>query len=118
MQASHPPHPISPLRDRSFVKLLSFRFQSSLAYQIIAVVVGWHIYQLTHDPYALGLVGLAEVIPYFGCALFAGYVVDHHSRRIFGVLASIVLSCNALVLVAEQKKALAVAHAQFARQPG
>ena len=100
MQASHPPHPISPLRDRSFVKLLSFRFQSSLAYQIIAVVVGWHIYQLTHDPYALGLVGLAEVIPYFGCALFAGYVVDHHSRRIFGVLASIVLSCNALVLVA------------------
>ena len=88
------------MRDRSFVKLLSFRFQSSLAYQIIAVVVGWHVYQLTHDPYALGLVGLAEVIPYFGCALFAGYVVDHHSRRMFGVLASIVLSCNALVLVA------------------
>ena len=66
---------------------------------MIAVVVGWHIYQLTHDPFALGLVGLAEVIPYFCCALFAGYVVDHHSRRMFGVLASIVLSCNALVLV-------------------
>jgi MFS family permease len=90
----------SPLRNRSFFKLLTFRFQISLAYQIIAVVVGWHIYQLTHDPFALGLVGLAEVIPYFCCALFAGYVVDHHSRRMFGVLASIVLSCNALVLVA------------------
>lgn len=100
MQTAHSPHLMSPLRDRSFIKLLSFRFQSSLAYQIIAVVVGWHVYQLTHDPYALGLVGLAEVIPYFGCALFAGYVVDHHSRRMFGVLASIVLSCNALVLVA------------------
>ena len=100
MQTAQSPHLMSPLRDRSFIKLLSFRFQSSLAYQIIAVVVGWHVYQLTHDPYALGLVGLAEVIPYFGCALFAGYVVDHHSRRMFGVLASIVLSCNALVLVA------------------
>ncbi|MEQ1835292.1 MAG: MFS transporter [Candidatus Nitrotoga sp.] len=87
------------MRNSSFIKLLTFRFQISLAYQMIAVVVGWHIYQLTHDPFALGLVGLAEVIPYFCCALFAGYVVDHHSRRMFGVLASIVLSCNALVLV-------------------
>ncbi len=88
----------SPLTNRSFLKLLSYRFQISLAYQIIAIVVGWHIYQLTHDPFALGLIGLAEVIPYFCFALFAGYIVDHHSRRMFGVLASIVLSCNALVL--------------------
>jgi MFS family permease len=64
------------------------------------VVVGWHIYQLTHEPLALGLVGLAEVIPYFCSALFAGYLIDHHSRRMFGVLASIVLGCNALVLAA------------------
>ncbi|MEO8333248.1 MAG: MFS transporter [Gallionella sp.] len=99
MQTSSP-RMTSPLRNRNFLELLSFRFQSSLAYQIIAVVVGWHIYQLTHDPFALGLVGLAEVIPYFCCALFAGYLVDHHSRRMFGVLASIVVGCNALVLVA------------------
>jgi MFS family permease len=92
--------PASPLSNRGFLKLLSYRFQISLAYQIIAVVVGWHIYQLTHDPFALGLIGLAEVIPYFCSALFAGYLIDHHSRRMFGVLASIVLGCNALVLAA------------------
>lgn len=91
---------LGPMRNRNFIKLLSYRFQISLAYQIIAVVVGWHIYQLTHDPFALGLIGLAEVIPYFCSALFAGYLIDHHSRRMFGVLASIVLSCNALVLAA------------------
>ena len=91
---------VTPLSNRSFLKLLSFRFQISLAYQIIAVVVGWHVYQLTHDPFALGLVGLAEVIPYFCSALFAGYVIDHYSRRMFGVLASVMVSCNALVLVA------------------
>lgn len=100
MQTSLPPHPTSPLDSRGFLKLLAFRFQISLAYQIIAVIVGWHIYQLTHDTFALGLVGLAEVIPYFCCALFAGHVVDHHSRRMFGVLASVVLSCNALMLMA------------------
>src|SRR5512142_458523 len=90
----------SPLTNRSFLKLLSYRFQISLANQIIAVVVGWHVYQLTHDPWALGLVGLAEVIPYFCCALFAGYIVDHYSRRRFGVLASLLVCANALVLAA------------------
>lgn len=90
----------APLRNRSFLKLLAFRVQIVLAYQIMMVVVGWHIYELTHDTLALGLIGLAEVIPYFCCALFAGYAVDHHSRRMFGVLASVVTGLNALVLVA------------------
>lgn len=92
--------PPSPLRNRSFIKLLAFRVQVVLAYQVMMVVVGWHIYQLTHDMLALGLVGLAEAIPYFCCALFAGYAVDHHSRRMFGVLASAATALNALVLAA------------------
>lgn len=89
-----------PLRNRHFLQLLTYRVQIVLAYQIMAVVVGWHIYELTHDPLALGLIGLAEVIPYFGSALFAGYAVDHYSRRMFGVLAGGLLSLNALTLMA------------------
>lgn len=83
----------------AFSKLLAFRIQIVLAYQIMAVAVGWHIYEITHDTLALGLVGLAEVIPYFACALFAGHAVDHYySRRAFGVLAATMLCLNALVL--------------------
>ena len=68
----------------AFSKLLAFRVQMLLAYQIMAVVAGWHIYELTHDPLALGLIGLAEVVPYFCSALFAGHAVDHYySRRFF-----------------------------------
>ena len=74
--------------NHAFFKLLSFRLLIVLAYQVLAIVVGWHIYELTHDTLALGLIGLAEVIPYFSCALFAGYAVDHYSRRLFGVFAS------------------------------
>jgi MFS family permease len=88
------------MRNRSFLTLLAFRIQVVLAYQIIVVVVGWHIYELTHDALALGLIGLAEVIPYFSFALFAGYAVDHHSRRMFGVFAALLTGLNALVLVA------------------
>lgn len=84
----------------AFVKLLAFRIQISLAYQIMAVVVGWHIYELTRDPLALGLVGLAEVIPYFASALFAGHAVDHYyTRRSFGVLAAVLLFITTFVLV-------------------
>jgi MFS family permease len=90
----------NPLGNRSFLKLLAYRIQIVLAYQIIVVVVGWHIYELTHDALALGLIGLAEVIPYFACALFAGYAIDHHSRRKFGVMAAVLTGLNALVLMA------------------
>ena len=100
MQFPAPAFPENQLRNRNFLKLLAFRLQIVLAYQIIVVVVGWHVYELTHDALALGLIGLAEVIPYFAFALFAGYAVDHHSRRRFAVLAGLLTSLNAMVLVA------------------
>jgi MFS family permease len=85
----------------AFLRLLSFRILMVLAYQIMAVAVGWHIYEITHDTLALGLIGLAEVVPYFICALFAGHAVDHYcSRRFFGTLAAVALGANALTLTA------------------
>jgi MFS family permease len=85
--------------NHAFLKLLAFRIQIVLAYQIMAVVVGWHIYEITHDTLALGLIGLAEVLPYFCSALFAGHAVDHfYTRRIFGTLAATMLCLNALTL--------------------
>jgi MFS family permease len=85
----------------AFTKLLSYRILMVLAYQIMAVTVGWHIYEITHDPLALGLVGLAEVVPYFSSALFAGHAVDHYfSRRGFACIAALMLGANALLLYA------------------
>jgi MFS family permease len=83
----------------AFPKLLAFRVQMVLAYQIMAVVAGWHIYEITHDPLALGLIGLAEVVPYFSSALFAGHAVDHYySRRLFAILSAALLCLSALTL--------------------
>lgn len=90
----------SPYRNFRFLQLLAFRALLTLAYQVIAVTVGWHLYEITHDPLSLGLIGLAEVIPYFCCALFAGHAVDHYSRRLFGVMSGLVLCANALTLAA------------------
>jgi MFS family permease len=91
---------LSPLRNRGFLGLLGYRLLAMLSYQIVAVTVGWHIYELTRDALSLGLIGLAEVIPYIGCALFAGYAVDHLPRRKLGMAACLGLAATALLLMA------------------
>ena len=92
--------PSLPLLRTQFPVLLAYRILSILSYQITAVTVGWHVYQLTGNPFALGLIGLAEVIPYFCTALFAGYAVDHLPRRKLGLAACVCLSMTGLLLVA------------------
>lgn len=78
-----------------FSLLLAYRILAMLSYQIVAVTVGWHIYEVTRNPFSLGLVGLAEVLPFFCVAPFAGYLVDHLPRRRLGMVA-----CSGLVLTA------------------
>ena len=89
---------VSPLRNRGFIGLLVYRLLAMLSYQIVAVTVGWHIYEITRDALALGLIGLTEVIPYFCFALFAGYAVDHLRRRRLGMYACLGLLLTTLVL--------------------
>src|SRR5688500_5168958 len=79
---------------------MAWRILNILSYQIVAVTVGWHVYELTRNPWALGLIGLAEVIPYFCVAPFAGYLVDHLPRRRLGAVACAGLAVTAVVLVA------------------
>jgi MFS family permease len=65
-----------------FKKLMTARFFFTLGTAMQAVVIGWQMYALTHDPLHLGLIGLAEALPALTLALFAGYVVDR-SRPLF-----------------------------------
>lgn len=70
----------SVLQLPNFRLLLGTRMFALMAMQAQAVVVGWQIYSLTHDPMLLGLTGLAEAVPAISCALFAGHIVDGQSR--------------------------------------
>lgn len=88
------------LRQSGFMQLLLYRIAGMLSYQIVAVTVGWHIYEITRNPFSLGLIGLAEVLPYFCVAPFAGYLVDHLPRRKLGIAACFGLIATAAVLVA------------------
>ena len=98
MDAAPGPVATSPLREPGYRVLLGYRLCAILSYQIVAVTVGWHVYELTRDPWSLGLIGLAEVIPFFCVAPFSGYLVDHLRRRRLGAIACSVLALNAIVL--------------------
>ena len=71
----------------------------TLAAQIQGVVVAWQIYDITHDPLSLGLIGLAEALPYIGIALFAGHVADRQDRRAIALTSLAVLVCCSAALL-------------------
>jgi hypothetical protein len=59
-----------------FKKLMGARFLFTFGVQMQAIVLGWQMYILTHDPLFLGFIGLAEAVPALGLAMYAGYIVD------------------------------------------
>ena len=71
----------------------------TIATQIQAVVVSWQIYELTRDPFSLGLIGLAEAVPFIGFALFAGHVADKAERLRISLVSLVVLLVCSLTLL-------------------
>lgn len=81
------------------------RFFFTFAYQMQAVIIGFHIYYLTKDPLALGLIGLCEAIPAISIALYGGYVADKTEKR--GLLLKIfsgVFFCSLVMLIVTTKQ--------------
>ena len=68
-------------RSRDFSLYLVARFLSALAIQMQNVAIGWLVYDLTRDPFALGLVGLASFLPAVALALVTGHSADRYDRR-------------------------------------
>jgi len=69
------------LKLKDFRLFLSFRFFMTIAAQMQSIIVGWQVYELTHDPLSLGLIGLAEAIPFLSVALYSGHIADRFNRK-------------------------------------
>jgi MFS family permease len=95
------PHdPYAALRHRDFRWFIVSLFTMVVGSQAQAVVVGWQVYSLTRDPLSLGLIGLAEALPFIGIALPAGYLADRRNRRTISVAMLLVLALCSGALVA------------------
>jgi MFS family permease len=91
------PEPL--LRNRNFVLLALARISASLATFMQSVAVGWLVYDLTGDPFALGLVGLAEFLPAFGLVAVTGIIVDRFNRKKVAAFAVALETLTAAILL-------------------
>lgn len=73
--------PFAAVRVVEYRNLLIGRFMFIMGLRMMATLIGWWIYLLTNDPFAIGLVGLSEVVPALSLALYAGHVIDQSEKR-------------------------------------
>jgi MFS family permease len=88
--------PYASLRVPDFRRFIGFLATQTLATMMQTVAVGWQIYLVTRDPLALGIVGLAEALPFIAFALPAGHLADRVDRRRLSLAAlSVLAACSA-----------------------
>ena len=81
-QPAIPRHdPYKALRSRDFRLLLAGRFITSFGNEMLTFAIAWELWLRTRSAFALGLVGLVQVVPVILLSLPAGHVADQHNRR-------------------------------------
>jgi MFS family permease len=87
MISTAPDQRYAAFRHSAFPQFLAARVMASFATQIVSVAVGWQIYDLTRDPFDLGLVGIVQFLPSLLLVLVTGTVADRFGRRMVMGLA-------------------------------
>jgi len=87
------------LRIGGYRRFITGRFFLTFAIQMQSVIVGWQVYDLTHDVLSLGLIGLSEAIPFLTVALFAGHMADIVNRKLIIAITATVYVICAIVLL-------------------
>lgn len=92
--------PYGALRVPAFRWFVVSLLAMTIGVQIQGVAVAWQVYAATRDPLALGLAGLAEVLPFLALSLPAGHWADRHDRRRLALTGIVVLVVCALIFFA------------------
>lgn len=96
---AHAEDRFAAFRHSAFTFYFIARFLSAFGLQIISVSVGWQIYDLTRDPFDLGLVGLIQFLPALVLILLTGSAADRYGRRTIMMICEIIIGLCALALV-------------------
>jgi MFS family permease len=91
--------PFISLRIPEFRSLVTGRFTFVTALRMMTTLLGWWIYNLTNAPFAIGLIGLSEVVPAVSLALYAGHVIDLSDKRKLLIRGLILYLAAALILL-------------------
>ncbi|MEO7070273.1 MAG: MFS transporter [Nostocoides sp.] len=93
---------LTPLREHAaYRRLFTGYALANIGAQLTVVAAGLQVYALTHSTAAVGLVGLFALVPLVVMGLYGGALIDHHDRRIVGVLAQTVMWSATLALLGQ-----------------
>ena len=84
---------------KNFRFFLSYRVLMTMASLMQSVIVGWQIYDLSHNVLWLGFIGLVEVFPQVSISLFAGHYIDLWNRRKIVNYTTLLLILASLLLL-------------------
>jgi MFS family permease len=91
--------PLAAMRIPEYRNLMLGRFLFIMGLRMMGTLVGWWVYELTNEPFAIGLIGLSEVIPAVSLSLYAGHVIDiSEKRKLLLTGVSLYLLCAMLLL--------------------
>lgn len=87
-------------RHRPFTLYFLSRFFETFATEIVSVSVGWQVYDVTRNPFDLGLIGLTQFLPALVLILVTGSVADRFGRRTIMTFCEIVsVFCAAALMI-------------------
>ncbi len=69
------------LKQRPFVLFWLARLSATMGYHMMAITIGWQVYELTNSALDLGLIGLIQFIPSVLLTLLIGHTADRYDRR-------------------------------------
>ncbi|MBK8269055.1 MAG: MFS transporter [Planctomycetes bacterium] len=78
---SEPTGPYAALKTLNYRRFVIGWFISSICLQMMSVAILWEIYERTHDPWSLGLIGLFQALPVIAFALPGGQLADVFNRK-------------------------------------
>jgi len=92
-------HPYALFRNKDYRRFLIGRLVSTFGQQMLAAFLSNEVYERTHLPVALALVGLVQFIPMLLFTLPAGHVADQFNRKHIILLTSLIVAATNLGLV-------------------
>lgn len=93
---------LTPLKvSADYRRILVAHGISNVGQQMTAVAVGIQVYAIAQSSFAVGLVGLFQLVPLIGFGLYGGMLSDVHDRRKLGLLAALGLMSCSIVLVTQ-----------------
>jgi MFS family permease len=95
----------------AFLYYIVSRFAAGTAMMMLRAAVAWHVFELSHSAFQLGLLGLVQFLPALTLTLVGGAVADSYDRRrVMMAAQAVALSAGAWLFAVTAQGAVSLGH--------